>query len=80
MCQEPESMVAIIGARYVEQVVLIGDHKQLQPIINSREAVNVGLNVSLFERYLDMCQQTDAYSMLDTQYRMVTFFLLTQTS
>jgi superfamily I DNA and/or RNA helicase len=31
-------------------VVLIGDHKQLPPVIRSREAQIRGLNISLFER------------------------------
>lgn len=31
-------------------MVLIGDHKQLPPVIKSREAQIRGLNISLFER------------------------------
>ena len=74
MCTEPESMVAIIAAVNVHQVVLIGDHKQLQPIINARPAINVGLNVSLFERCFDHCKENKVSTMLETQYRMVTIF------
>jgi superfamily I DNA and/or RNA helicase len=33
-----------------QHVVLIGDHKQLPPVIRSREAQIRGLNISLFER------------------------------
>ena len=71
MCMEPESLVAIVAAPKANQVVLIGDHQQLQPIINCRTAVNVGLNVSLFERCFDHCSEANASTMLKVQYRMV---------
>lgn len=47
------------------QVVLLGDHKQLRPVVKNEQLLNLGLDRSLFERY-----RRDAY-MLDTQYRMV---------
>lgn len=47
------------------QVVLLGDHKQLRPVVKNEQLQNLGLDRSLFERY-----HRDAY-MLDTQYRMV---------
>ncbi|XP_045159242.2 helicase with zinc finger domain 2-like isoform X2 [Mercenaria mercenaria] len=50
MCQEPQCLGPII-ANKVEQVVLIGDHKQLKPIIMCKRAANLGLDMSLFERY-----------------------------
>ncbi|KAK2141880.1 hypothetical protein LSH36_1027g01027 [Paralvinella palmiformis] len=56
-------MVPIVSAK-PEQVILIGDHKQLQPIITDDGARRLGLGVSLFERYA-----TQAH-MLVTQYRM----------
>lgn len=47
------------------QVVLLGDHKQLRPVVRSEQLQNLGLDRSLFERYhADAC-------LLDTQYRMV---------
>jgi len=45
--------------------VLIGDHKQLKPIVINRDAKNLGLDRSLFERYADRA------IMLNEQYRMV---------
>lgn len=66
MCTEPESIATIIATR-AQQVVLVGDHKQLQPIVVCPEARRLGLQKSLFERYKDdeNCVQ------LQIQYRMV---------
>ncbi|XP_068761026.1 3'-5' exoribonuclease HELZ2-like [Montipora capricornis] len=63
MCLEPESLVpmAYSGAR---QVVLIGDHKQLQPVIQDQVAKTLGLSVSMFERL------SGKALMLELQYRM----------
>ena len=47
------------------QVVLIGDHKQLRPIISNQVAKDLGMEKSLFERHAENA------IMLDTQYRMV---------
>lgn len=47
------------------QVVLLGDHKQLRPVVNNDFCKTLGMETSLFERY-----QSQAL-MLDTQYRMV---------
>lgn len=33
--------------------MLVGDHKQLPPIVTSAEALAGGLNVSLFERLVE---------------------------
>jgi superfamily I DNA and/or RNA helicase len=64
MCTEPESIAAIIASK-AKQVVLIGDHKQLQPVLKSSYAAELGLKRSLFERY------SDRATMLQIQYRMV---------
>ncbi len=64
MCMEPESLVPLVKHK-PEQVVLIGDHKQLAPIVMEPTAQRLGLSVSLFERYAKKA------IMLDTQYRMV---------
>jgi len=64
MCKEVESLVPIVSCR-PQQVVLIGDHRQLQPIIIDKTAQSFGLDRSLFERYA-----TSAH-MLTIQYRMV---------
>jgi len=64
MCKEAECLVPVVSCR-PQQVVLIGDHQQLQPIILNKTAQNFGLDRSLFERYA-----TSAH-MLTMQYRMV---------
>lgn len=68
MCTEPESIAAIIATK-AKQVVLIGDHKQLSPVICSTHAAEIGLQVSLFESYAHLAK------MLRFQYRMVIFTL-----
>ena len=65
MATEPECMVPI---RRAEHVVLIGDHQQLQPVIQCKEAENMGLGKSLFERY---ASKKYKIHVLETQYRMV---------
>ncbi|XP_076803596.1 3'-5' exoribonuclease HELZ2-like [Clavelina lepadiformis] len=53
MCSEPECLVPLVAAAKSEehlQVTLIGDHKQLQPIVTCHEAKRGGLDKSLFER------------------------------
>lgn len=64
MCLEPETLVPIHCSE-ANQVVLIGDHMQLQPIVTNRVAKSFGLNKSLFERY------SNCAFMLEEQYRMV---------
>lgn len=66
MCTEPESIATIIATR-AKQVVLIGDHMQLQPIVVCPEARRLGLQKSLFERYKD----DEHIVQLKFQYRMV---------
>ncbi len=45
---EPECLIPLmVGCR---QVVLVGDHRQLGPVITCREAAEAGLTQSLFER------------------------------
>ena len=46
-------------------MVLIGDHKQLQPVIQDNLAITLGLSVSMFERLSERAK------MLELQYRMV---------
>ena len=68
MSTEPQSMVPIV-ANQAQQVVLIGDHKQLRPIIKCQPAAELGLDQSLFER---LFLKFPAYTVfLSTQYRMV---------
>ncbi|XP_033737985.1 helicase with zinc finger domain 2-like [Pecten maximus] len=63
MCTEPETLATIIATR-AEQVVLIGDHKQLRPVVMCQHAARLGLEKSLFER------RSKAAILLSTQYRM----------
>ena len=68
MSPEPQSMVPIIATQ-AQQVVLIGDHKQLRPIIKCQPAAELGLDQSLFER---LFLKFPAYTIfLRIQYRMV---------
>ncbi|XP_025110061.1 LOW QUALITY PROTEIN: helicase with zinc finger domain 2-like [Pomacea canaliculata] len=67
MSPEPHSLVPIV-ANKAKQVVLIGDHKQLRPIITCQAAAELGLDQSLFERlYL---KSSVKCIFLSTQYRM----------
>ncbi|XP_019634630.1 PREDICTED: uncharacterized protein LOC109477726 [Branchiostoma belcheri] len=63
MCMEPESLIPITNFA-LEQVVLIGDHKQLQPVVGQPDARDLGLGVSLFQRHAEKA------FMLQIQYRM----------
>ncbi|XP_020624429.1 helicase with zinc finger domain 2-like [Orbicella faveolata] len=63
MCMEPETLIPIVYSK-AQQVVLIGDHMQLQPIVKNRLARSLGLRISMFERFSD-----NAF-MLEEQYRM----------
>jgi len=65
MCMEPECLVPLVSFKDTNQVVLIGDHKQLQPIVFNTTAKNLGLEKSMFERYKNRAL------MLTEQYRMV---------
>ena len=74
MCMEPECLVPLAAFKSAQQVVLIGDHKQLQPIVVNNTAKSLGLDQSLFERYSDM---PNKLIMLTHQYRMVSQLLQT---
>ncbi|KAJ4481077.1 P-loop containing nucleoside triphosphate hydrolase protein [Lentinula aciculospora] len=66
MSTEPASLVPLMkGSRHV---ALIGDHKQLPPVITSPEAQSLGLAVSLFERLAE--EGVVPSIMLNIQYRM----------
>lgn len=62
---EPEALIPLVkGAK---QVVLVGDHCQLGPVIMAQRAANAGLNVSLFERLIILGIRPIR---LQVQYRM----------
>ncbi|KAL3110234.1 hypothetical protein niasHT_015837 [Heterodera trifolii] len=62
---EPEVMVSVVkGAR---QLVLVGDHCQLGPVIMCKKSANAGLGQSLFERLVLLGNRP---LRLQVQYRM----------
>ena len=77
MAHEPETIAAVSLSNHV---VLIGDHKQLQPVIKFTAARENGLSTSLFERYAEKIDDTPGNQLipsrvplvkLEWQYRMV---------
>ncbi|XP_016044208.2 helicase with zinc finger domain 2 isoform X2 [Erinaceus europaeus] len=64
MATEPETLIPLVNFPMADKVVLLGDHKQLRPVVKNEQLQNLGLDRSLFERY-----HREAY-MLDIQYRM----------
>ena len=71
MAFEPETIAAVGLSNHV---VLIGDHKQLQPVIRYRPARDNGLGTSLFQRYAEKCEECPLVT-LQVQYRMVSVCL-----
>ncbi|XP_056009192.1 helicase with zinc finger domain 2-like isoform X3 [Ostrea edulis] len=69
MCTEPECLATIVATQ-AKQVVLIGDHKQLQPVVLCEEAGDLGLQTSLFERYAESEKSQKVLTLLTNQYRM----------
>jgi regulator of nonsense transcripts 1 len=62
---EPECMIPLVLG--CKQVVLVGDHKQLGPVIMNKKAAKAGLNQSLFERLVKLNLTP---MRLSVQYRM----------
>ncbi|XP_060733047.1 helicase with zinc finger domain 2 isoform X2 [Tachysurus vachellii] len=63
MATEPEAFIPLVSHK-PEQIVLLGDHKQIRPIVTCSPVKELGMDKSLFERYMHQAV------MLDTQYRM----------
>ncbi|XP_056592556.1 helicase with zinc finger domain 2 [Triplophysa dalaica] len=63
MATEPEAFIPLV-AHNPQQIVLMGDHKQTRPIVQCAIVKKMGMQQSLFERYMKLA------IMLDTQYRM----------
>ena len=63
---EPSCLVPIVKA---DRAIMAGDHRQLPPTIQSREAAREGLRETLFER---LAEEHDPapLSLLEVQYRM----------
>lgn len=62
---EPECLIPLVLG--CKQLVLVGDHQQLGPVIMNKQAAKAGLNQSLFQRLINLQHQP---MMLQTQYRM----------
>ena len=62
---EPETLIPI--TRGCQQLILIGDHQQLGPVVNDDLVAKAGLALPLFTRLL---QGGHPRSMLDVQFRM----------
>ncbi|KAL0946462.1 hypothetical protein HGRIS_014975 [Hohenbuehelia grisea] len=62
---EPECMIPLVLG--CKQVVLVGDHQQLGPVIMNKKAARAGLTQSLFERLVML---TNRPIRLQVQYRM----------
>ncbi|TKY86071.1 hypothetical protein EX895_004896 [Sporisorium graminicola] len=67
MATEPVSLVPLMkGCRHLS---IIGDHKQLPPVVTSVEAKQGGLSRSLFERLIES-ESSIPSTMLNVQFRM----------
>ena len=62
---EPEALVPVVHG--AERLILVGDHKQLAPVIISLPVKKAGMERSIFER---LVHQGETPILLDTQYRM----------
>ncbi|KAI9637077.1 putative ATP dependent helicase [Dioszegia hungarica] len=62
---EPECMIPLVMG--CKQVVLVGDHQQLGPVIMNKKAAKAGLSQSLFERLVVLGNRPIR---LQVQYRM----------
>ena len=65
---EPEIILPLI--HQAQSVVLIGDDKQLGPVIHSEKAKHEGLDLSLFQRIHALYQGKPFITLLNEQYRM----------
>ncbi|XP_044156197.1 helicase with zinc finger domain 2 [Bufo gargarizans] len=64
MCTEPETLVPIVSHKNAQWIVLIGDHRQLRPVVKNDLCRALKVDQSMFERYQERAL------LLDTQYRM----------
>ena len=71
MAYEPETIAAINLSNHV----MIGDHKQLQPVVKYTPARENGLGTSHFERYAENFEHECLFT-LEVQYRMVSYIII----
>lgn len=62
---EPEALIPLVHS--VKQVIMVGDHRQLGPVLMNKSCVKAGFDVSLFERLM---QAGIRPIRLKVQYRM----------
>ena len=62
---EPECLTPVV--RGCKQLILVGDHQQLGPVVMNRKVAEAGMNRSLFERLVVLGTQP---MRLEVQYRM----------
>ncbi|XP_069963997.1 putative helicase MOV-10 [Bactrocera oleae] len=69
---EMETLVALTATLSSNsRLVIAGDHRQLGPILNSKRAANMGLEVSLMERLLERdCYRVDEYGNYNRQIQI----------
>lgn len=65
-CTEPEILVPL--RKKPKRMLLVGDPKQLPPMVQSPEAIKKGLSRSLQDRF--MFRNNFPFTLLDVQYRM----------
>ena len=68
MCIEPETLLPMVLSK---KIILVGDHKQLQPVVLSKTAKILGLKISMFQRLFEDENMSLCCVMLTEQYRMV---------
>ncbi|CAK85869.1 unnamed protein product (macronuclear) [Paramecium tetraurelia] len=66
---EPSLLIPFVKYRIIEKVVLLGDIKQLNPIVIANESINYGYNRSLFQR-LAIGLKNDSLKLIH-QYRQI---------
>jgi len=67
---EPSCMIAFVHSRSDTQIVMIGDHKQLPPVVHDTEGK---MKVTLFDRLMQASERgcnSITSSLLNVQYRM----------
>ncbi|XP_041945285.1 helicase with zinc finger domain 2-like isoform X9 [Alosa sapidissima] len=69
MATEPQALVPLVSYN-PQKIVLLGDHKQLRPIVTNERAKKMGMSRSLFERCITYHAYKKAACTLNTQYRM----------
>ena len=65
---ESDTILSLIHR--AQMVCLIGDDKQLGPVINSKSAAEAGLSLSLFERLHTLYKDAPFITLLNEQFRM----------